>query len=135
MKCLVCNTDYNLYFKQLRNRSISMYFSEDMCQTIQSECSEYAKLYVQITEKAKYLFSWLRRALEVPSFSDAETLLINDYEKYIKPMYNCQASGLCRDLCSTFIGGTGYEKSYCMPAVPYFDWFKETFFTLQVTRS
>ena len=42
MKCLVYSSDYKDQFKMLRNRTIEMYLSEDMCQIIQRDCTVYA---------------------------------------------------------------------------------------------
>lgn len=43
MKCYVCSPYYSLYFKQLVNKTIEMYFNEEMCQTVQYYCSDYSK--------------------------------------------------------------------------------------------
>ena len=41
MRCLVCQSDYKAYFKQLRNKTIEMYVSEEMCQVVQDSCTHY----------------------------------------------------------------------------------------------
>ena len=43
MRCLVCDSEYKASFRMLRNRTIDMYLSEEMCQTIQKDCSDYAR--------------------------------------------------------------------------------------------
>ena len=42
MRCMACDSDYKGSFLLLRNRTVDMYLSESMCQTLQRDCSEYA---------------------------------------------------------------------------------------------
>lgn len=42
MKCLVCSSDYKQNFKLLRSRQIEMFISEQVCQKIQQDCTDFA---------------------------------------------------------------------------------------------
>ena len=73
-----------------------MYLSEDMCQVLQRDCTDYATGFVEITEKSRYMFDWVKNALGVPSYSDAELKNITDYFTFTRSMYECRQTGLCR---------------------------------------
>lgn len=109
MKCLVCSSDYKDQFKMLRNRTIEMYLSEDMCQVLQRDCSVYAEKFVEIAEKVRYMFEWVKGSLGVPSYSDTELLNITNYYKFTEAMYECKKTGLCRGLCDKFITAKGFD--------------------------
>ena len=51
---------------------------------------------MEIAEKVRYMFDWVKTSLGVPSYSDNELLNITDYYKFTSSMYDCKKTGLCR---------------------------------------
>jgi len=41
---------------------------------------------------------------------------------------------MCRGLCESFLDGKGISTNFTMPNVMYFQWFKDTFFTLKISK-
>lgn len=49
-----------------------------------------------MAEKARYLYEWVKFALGIPSNSDAELKMINEYYTYTDAMKSCRVTGMCR---------------------------------------
>jgi len=58
---------------------MDVYLDEDMCQTIQEVCVSYTRQYVDLAEKAKYLYDWIRTELQYPSYDTSEQSLVDEY--------------------------------------------------------
>ena len=52
--------------------------------------------YVEVAEKARYLYEWARNAIGVPAYSTAEAQNITNYYVYLNSFFSCRKTGLCR---------------------------------------
>ena len=52
--------------------------------------------FIHVAEKAKYLYTYIRTALNVPNFTDEEQAEIDELETYLEPMHTCNSTGFCR---------------------------------------
>jgi len=95
MMCYACDSTYDK-IQLLRNRTIEAYYNENMCQKIQEVCVDYTRHYVDLAEKAKYLYDWVRTELSYPAYISSEQALVNDYNMYMKPFFECYHTHFCR---------------------------------------
>jgi len=135
MKCMVCSPSYKTFVNLLRNRTIEMFLDENMCQTIQRDCSDYTNAYIEFAEKTRYMFEWVKSALGEPSYTDIELKNITDYYSFFDHMFECKQSGLCRSLCAKMITAKGFDQNYSVPDIVYTEWFVDTFSALKRLRS
>jgi hypothetical protein len=90
--------------------------------------------FLHLSEKAKYLFTWLRQELTIPTFSDTEVKNITDFDSFTNAFRECNATSFCRGLCYTMINGQGISFNHTMPSIIYLDWFSTYFKALRLTK-